>query len=130
MTLKLEINGFPTCWGDVTVKQMKYIRRCTVEMVESISAGTDQAKAFNTLRLKLFLSFAGMKVLKRPPVMENGERFYFFRRKGFLHLFESFPLSSQRLTGMIADNLGWVDYDTLVSIADLSPQEAITAVNK
>lgn len=99
----------------MTDKQKKLLRKLADEMQRGVAFGGDTGRMFSWLRMKFFLRLAGLKVLKRKPVTEDGETYYFFRRRGIGHLFEEIPLSTFRMAQLVTDNLGWLTPETLAA---------------
>ena len=114
-TIHLQIDHFPTSEEMMTDKQRGLLRKLACEMQESIAYGGDPERMFSWLRMKFFLRLAGLKLLKRMPVTENGETHYFSRRRGITHLFEEIPLSAMWIAQLVTENLGWLTPESLVS---------------
>lgn len=97
----------PDKWNRLSVYELEEVNRLYQQKEAMVSSGEEQADRI--FKLKCFMLFLGLKIVRRTVTDEHGETVFLFRRKGLLHRFELIPMRSWQVDQWIDQKLGFLD---------------------
>ncbi len=106
--IKIELPPLPHGWHQLSAAEVEEVNRLMLQRQQRMEAvGRETAEM--DFRLKCFLLFTRLKVLRRTARSQSGETVYLFRRRGLRHLLERIPMQSWQITQWIDQCLGWLE---------------------
>lgn len=122
----IDLPKLPHAWTQLSAKEVEEVNRLMLRRQQMVAV-TEEGVADMDFRLKCFLLFSRLKVMRRTARSKEGDVIYIFRRRGLRHLFERIPMQSWQITQWIDQYLGWMD-DPLKLI--VCPYDFITICGK
>lgn len=101
---RLELDG----WNRLSTEELEEVNRL-YKRKEAMSAAGDEERTDRIFKLKCFMLFLGLKIVRRTVTDENGETVFLFRRRGIRHLFERIPMRAWQVDQWIDQKLGFLE---------------------
>lgn len=105
---QINLPGLPDSWNRLSSEELEEVNRLYLKRMAQAAAG-DEQQADRVYKLKCFMLFLDLKVIRRTLTDEKGDTVFLFRRKGLRHLFERIPLRAWQVDQWISQRLGYLD---------------------
>jgi hypothetical protein len=105
---QIHLPALPDSWNRLSTEELEEVNRL-YKRKEAMAAEGDEERADRLFKLKCFMLFLGLKIVRRTVTDENGETVFLFRRKGIRHLFERIPMRAWQVDQWIDQKLGFLD---------------------
>lgn len=105
---RINLPALPENWNRLSSAELEEVNRLYLQRVQT-SGPDSEITAGRLYKLKCFMLFLGLKIIRRTVKDENGETVFLFRRKGIRYLFERIPLRSWQIDQWIGQKLGFLD---------------------
>ena len=105
---QIHLPALPDGWNRLSTEELEEVNRL-YKRKEAMAAAGDEERADRLFKLKCFMLFLGLKIVRRTVTDENGETVFLFRRKGIRHLFERIPMRAWQVDQWIDQKLGFLD---------------------
>lgn len=103
---KVSLPALPDSWNRLSSKEMESMAQL-MELRASESVSRSQQEADRRFKLRAFLLFTGLRVVK--PSHRNRVDGFCFRRRGWSHRFERIPMQAWQVNQWIDASLGFLD---------------------
>lgn len=101
---QINLPGLPDSWNRLSSEELEEVNRLYLKRMAQAAAG-DEQQADRVYKLKCFMLFLDLKVIRRTLTDEKGDTVFLFRRKGLRHLFERIPLRAWQVDQWISQRL-------------------------
>lgn len=105
---QIHLPALPDDWNRLSSDELEAVSRLYRER-NAMAVWAGEERADRLYKLKCFMLFLGMKVVRRTLTDESGETVFLFRRKGFRRLFERIPMRAWQVDQWIGQKLGFLD---------------------
>lgn len=102
---QIHLPALPDSWNRLSTRELEEVNRLYIE--RNIEVEEEQSERL--FKLKCFMLFLGLKIVRFTTTDENGDTVFFFRRKGFVHRFERIPMRAWQVNQWIDQKLGFLD---------------------
>lgn len=102
---KINLPSLPEGWNRLSSRELEEVNRLYIERMAS---GADE-QADRIFKLKCFLLFLDLKVVRRTLTDDEGNTVFLFRHKGVRHLMERIPMKAWQVDQWIDQKLGFLD---------------------
>lgn len=105
---QIHLPNLPDGWNRLSSGELEEVN-LLYQQREAMAAAGDEQQADRLFKLKCFMLFLGLKIVRRTVTDEHGETVFLFRRKGILHRFERIPMRAWQVDQWIDQKLGFLD---------------------
>ena len=105
---QIHLPELPGSWNRLSTEELEEVNRL-YKRKEAMAAAGDEERADRLFKLKCFMLFLGLKIVRRTVTDENGETVFLFRRKGIRHLLERIHMRALQVYQWIDQKLGFLD---------------------
>lgn len=105
---QINLQGLPESWNRLSSEELEEVN---ILYLQKVAAGicSEPENSDRLYKLKCFILFLGLKVLRHTAKDDNGETVFLFRRKGILHWFERIPMRAWQVDQWIDQKLKFLD---------------------
>lgn len=98
----------PENWNRLSARELEEVNRL-YQRRDAMAAEVGEEQADRLFKLKCFMLFLGLKIVRRTVSDEEGETVFLFRRKGWRHRFELIPMRAWQIDQWIDQKLRFLD---------------------